>query len=133
MLATALAPAPSGSLRIASDLEAARRVKAADTDAVLVRRTLPPEVAEAAAARARFGPVLQLRYAFALAQLDADAERGLFAPLGDGPLAVQLRRDAARLARLWGELTGRERAVATLKLVDGDECTKLHADYVDLR
>ena len=84
MLATALAPAPSGSLRIASDLEAARRVKAADTDAVLVRRTLPPEVAEAAAARARFGPVLQLRYAFALAQLDDRAADLLISSLDGG-------------------------------------------------
>lgn len=123
----------AGSLLFGADLDAATRLHRPETDIVLVRRPLPREVQEEAARRCAFGPVFQLRHELDVEALDGATLASLFAPLGDGPLAEQVRRDVASLGPRWAALTGRRHAKATLALHDTDQCRKLHADYVDLR
>jgi len=113
-----------------SDIERLRT----DARAVLVRRPLDAEVLEAARFSVAAGPV----WGFGAAGDDPLPTflRAAHATLTDPrhlPFRERLAADATHLLDRWFALTGVAEARIAVMVIDHDNCTKLHADYLTLR
>ncbi|MEM1414030.1 MAG: DUF1826 domain-containing protein [Myxococcota bacterium] len=125
-------PRPSGLVR-AQGWRDVWRLRDPAAEIVLYPRMLSETVLHEAERHCAFGPVFELRHALEVDAMGVQDTDDLFDALADGALRDQLRDDAVALAMLWSALTGRSRAVAKLEIVGTDRCTKLHADYIQLR